>query len=76
MTKHFLIFFLSIFQDNFVRIGTLIGLIMGFLSPYIFLNGSPIINSFIFGYIGWEIGIYMANYFNVNENTSKIKKFF
>tara|TARA_Y100001970_G_C14255107_1_gene874730 strand:- start:651 stop:896 length:246 start_codon:yes stop_codon:yes gene_type:complete len=73
MIKFLLVLLLSIFQDNYVRFGTILGAILGFWITNN-LQIDPIKNSFIFGFIGWGFGIYIANYFK--ENTTKSKKKF
>ena len=74
MTRHFLVLFLTLFQDNYVRVGTLLGALAGLWSPEI-LNGEPVINTFVFGFIGWGVGAYLAHYRSANSQYSKKKKF-
>ena len=73
MVKYIFILFLSLFQDNYVRIGTIIGLLIGFWSSEI-LKIYPTTKFFAFGFIGWGIGVYLANYLDVIKKSSK-KKF-
>ena len=73
MMKLFFVFILTIFQDNFVRIGTIIGACVGF-GQYYFVQENSMNKFFIFGFIGWGFGLYLANYFNETGNISK-KKF-
>ena len=73
MIKSLLILVLSLFQDNYVRIGTIFGSIAGFWSDEI-LQVDPIKNLFCFGFIGWGIGVYLANYYDIINKPSK-KKF-
>ena len=73
MAKYLLIIILSLFQDNFVRIGTILGAMAGFfVSEILQITSSSA--PFTFGYIGWGIGVYLANYYNIMEKPSK-KKF-
>jgi len=74
MIKSLLILILSLFQDNYVRIGTIIGGIVGFWSSE-FLQIDSTTNSFYFGFIGWGIGAYIANYFDNLEKPSKKFRF-
>ena len=74
MTRHFMVLFLTLFQDNYVRVGTFIGALAGFWSPEI-LNAEQTINSFVFGFIGWGVGAYLAHYRSENSQYSKKKKF-
>ena len=64
---------LSLFQDNYVRIGAIFGAIAGFYSSEI-LQVDQTNNCFSFGLIGWGIGAYLSSYFDVKNKTSK-KKF-
>ena len=73
MIKSLLILILSLFQDNYVRIGTIFGAIIGFWSADI-LQVDPIKNCFSFGFVGWGIGAYLASYFDFMNKPSK-KKF-
>jgi len=59
MARYFQVLVLTLFQDNYVRLGTIFGLIVGFLSTEI-ISGDPTNNTFIFGFIGWGIGVYMS----------------
>ena len=74
MTRHFLVLFLTLFQDNYVRVGTLLGALAGLWSSEI-LNGEPATNAFVFGFIGWGVGAYLAHYRSANSQYSKKKKF-
>ena len=62
MIKYLLLFFLTLFQDNYVRIGTAFGLMFGLWGPD-FFRGENNTNIFIFGFIGWGLGVFIANYF-------------
>ena len=59
MIRYILVFILTLFQDNYVRLGTLLGLVIGFAGLEIF-NGNPTNNTFSFGFIGWGIGAYFS----------------
>ena len=72
MKKFLLLLILTIFQDNFVRIGTIIGALVGFLQTY-FVQENLISNVFIFGFIGWGLGLYFANYFSETGHLTKKK---
>ena len=61
MTRNLLVLLLTLFQDNYVRIGTLTGAFVGFWSPEI-VHGEAVTNTFIYGFIGWGIGAYLGNY--------------
>ena len=61
MTRNLLVLLLTLFQDNYVRIGTLSGALVGFWSPDI-VHGEAGTNTFIYGFIGWGIGAYLGNY--------------
>ena len=74
MTRHFLVLFLTLFQDNYVRVGTLLGTLAGLWSPEI-LNSEQATNAFVFGFIGWGVGAYLAYYRSTNSQYSKKKKF-
>jgi len=74
MTRHFLVLFLTLFQDNYVRLGTLLGALAGLWSHEI-LNVEQATNSFVFGFIGWGVGAYLAHYRSTNQQYSKKKKF-
>ncbi|HBL54909.1 MAG TPA: hypothetical protein EYO46_10515 [Candidatus Lambdaproteobacteria bacterium] len=74
MIRHLLVLVMTLFQDNYVRVGTLVGALAGFWSPEI-LHGEPATNAFIFGFIGWGIGAYLANY-NAEKTQYKQKKKF
>ena len=61
MTRNLLVLIMTLFQDNYVRLGTLTGALAGFWNPE-FLDGEAGTNAFIYGFIGWGIGVYLANY--------------
>ena len=74
MTRNLLVLILTLFQDNYVRLGTLTGALVGFWSPEI-LYGEPRTNAFIYGFIGWGIGAYFANYKSENTQFKQKNKF-
>ena len=74
MTRNLLVLILTLFQDNYVRIGTLTGALVGFWSPEI-LYSEARTNAFIYGFIGWGIGAYFANYKAENTESKQKKKF-
>ena len=74
MTRNLLVLIMTIFQDNYVRLGTLIGALAGFWNPE-FLNGEVGTDAFIYGFIGWGIGAYLANYKADNTQFDQKNKF-
>ena len=74
MTRNLLVLIMTLFQDNYVRLGTLIGALAGFSNPE-FLHGEAGTNAFIYGFIGWGIGAYLANYKAKNTQFDPRKKF-
>ena len=73
MIKFSIVLVLTLFQDNYVRLGTLFGITMGFWGPEI-LRGETNMSIFTFGYIGWGLGVYISNYRKLGKNSS-LKKF-
>ena len=61
MTRNLLVLIMTLFQDNYVRLGALTGALAGFWNPE-FLHGEAGTNAFVYGFIGWGIGAYLANY--------------
>ena len=74
MIRYLKVLLLTVFQDNYVRLGTIFGLTIGFLSPGLF-NGDSTKNIFILGFIGWGIGVYLAHYFAKREPPPTKNKF-
>ena len=74
MTRTLLVLIMTLFQDNYVRLGTLIGVLTGFWNPD-FLNSEAGKNAFIYGFIGWGIGVYLAHYKAENKQFHPKKKF-
>ena len=74
MNRNLLILLLTLFQDNYVRLGTIAGTLVGYWSPVI-LQGESGTNTFILGFIGWGIGAYLANYKAEKKQFKQKKKF-
>ena len=74
MTRKLMVLILTLFQDNYVRMGTLGGALAGFLSTEIMQNDA-VTSSFIFAFIGWGVGAYLANYNAEKTQFTKKKKF-
>ena len=55
MTRWLFLILLTLFQDSFVRLGTLLGLAAGYGSLQV-IGGEPWINMSAYGFIGWGIG--------------------
>jgi F0F1-type ATP synthase assembly protein I len=69
-----MILLLTLFQDNYVRAGTLLGVIAGIWSPEM-LNREPVNNIIILGFIGWGIGAYLGYSRDGSSQSSKKRKF-
>ena len=74
MMRHLLVLVLTVFQDNYVRTGTLLGMLAGFWSTEI-MSGEPTTNALIYGFIGWGLGAYIGHYRSEKSQFSKKKKF-
>ena len=74
MIRNLLILLLTLFQDKYVRTGTLVGLLIGIWNPEI-LQGEQGKNVIILGFVGWGIGAFLGYYRNGNSQISKKKKF-
>ena len=61
MTRWLLLILLTLFQDSFVRFGTLLGLAAGYGSLQV-IGGEPWINMSSFGFIGWGVGAYLGHH--------------
>ena len=61
--RFLLLFILTVFQDSYVRLGTLVGLVAGFWSIELF-RGELWVNMSIYGFIGWGIGAYLGFHFS------------
>ena len=55
MIRNLLILLLTLFQDKYVRTGTLVGLLIGIWNPEI-LQGEQGKSVIILGFVGWGIG--------------------
>ena len=74
MIRNLLILLLTLFQDKYVRTGTLVGLLIGIWNPEI-LQAEQGINVIILGFVGWGIGAFLGYYRNGNSQFSKKRKF-
>ena len=74
MMRHLLVFVLTVFQDNYVRTGTLLGLLAGFWSTEI-IGGELTTNALIYGFIGWGVGVYLGHNRSKNSHYPKKNKF-
>ena len=73
MIRNLLILLLTLFQDKYVRTGTLVGLLIGIWNPEI-LQAEQGINVIILGFVGWGIGAFLGYYRNENSQFSKKRK--
>lgn len=76
MIRIFLVLLLTLFQDNYVRIGTLIGVLASFYVSQTLNNGEIGVNTFIYGFIGWGCGAYIASNRTVKKSNGKKFKIF
>ena len=74
MIRNLLILLLTLFQDKYVRTGTLVGLLIGIWNPEI-LQAEQVKNVIILGFVGWGIGAFLGYYRNDNSQFSKKRKF-
>ena len=74
MLRNLLILLLTLFQDKYVRTGTLVGIIIGIWNPEI-LQGEQGKSVIILGFVGWGIGAFLGYYRNGNSQFTKKKKF-
>ena len=74
MLRNLLILLLTLFQDKYVRTGTLVGILIGIWNPEILQveQGKSVI---ILGFVGWGIGAFLGYYRNGNSNITKKNKF-
>ena len=74
MLRNLLILVLTLFQDNCVRTGTLVGILIGIWNPEILLEeqGKRVI---ILGFVGWGIGAFLGYYRNGDSQFVKKRKF-
>ena len=61
MTRWLFLILLTLFQDSFVRFGTLLGLAAGYGSLQV-IGGEPWINMSAYGFIGWGVGAYLGHH--------------
>ena len=61
MIRWMLLFILTLFQDTYVRIGTLLGFVTGFWSVEL-IQGELWVNTLAYGFVGWGIGVYLGYY--------------
>ena len=74
MIRNLLVILLTLFQDKYVRTGTLAGILIGIWNPEI-LQGDQIKNVIILGFVGWGIGAFIGYYRKGDSQISKIRKF-
>ena len=74
MIRNLIILFLTLFQDKYVRIGTLMGMLIGFWNPEI-LQGEQGKNVIILSFVGWGIGAFISYYRYGDSQFSKKRKF-
>ncbi len=74
MLSTLIILFLTLFQDKYVRTGTLVGILIGIWNPEILRveQGRSII---ILGIVGWGIGAFLGYYRSGNSQFTKKSKF-
>lgn len=74
MIRNLLVILLTLFQDKYVRTGTLAGILIGIWNPEI-LQGDQIKNVIILGFVGWGIGAFIGYYRKGDSQFSKNRKF-
>ena len=74
MLRNLLILLFTLFQDKYVRIGTLVGILIGIWNPEI-LRGEQEKSIIILGFVGWGIGAFLGYYRNGNSQFTKKRKF-
>ena len=74
MIRNLLIILLTLFQDKYVRTGTLLGMLIGVWNPEI-LHGEQTKNIIIIGFVGWGIGAFLGYYRKGDSQFSKNRKF-
>ena len=74
MLKNLLILLLTLFQDKYVRIGTLVGILIGIWNPEI-LRIDQEKSIIILGFVGWGIGVFLGYYRDENSQFTKKRKF-
>ena len=74
MLRNLLIILLTLFQDKYVRTGTLVGILIGIWNPE-FLQEEQLGSVIILGFVGWGIGAFLGYYRNGNSQITKKRKF-
>ena len=74
MIRNLLIILLTMFQDKYVRVGTLVGILIGIWNPEI-LQGDQAKNVIILGFVGWGIGAFLGYFSKSDSQFSKNRKF-
>ena len=74
MIRNLLVILLTLFQDKYVRTGTLAGILIGIWNPEI-LQGDQVKNVIILGFVGWGIGAFIGYYRKGDSQFSKNRKF-
>jgi hypothetical protein len=74
MKRWLLLIILTLFQDSFVRFGTIFGIAVGYGSLQI-VGGESWINMSAFGFIGWGLGAYLGYYRSNKTPESRPPKF-
>ena len=74
MLRNLIILLLTLFQDKYVRTGTLVGILIGIWNPEI-LQGEQGKSAIILGFVGWGIGAFLGYYRNGNSQITKKRKF-
>ena len=74
MIRNLLILLLTLFQDKYVRTGTLLGILIGIWNPAI-LQGDQAKDILILGFVGWGIGVFLGYYRDGDSQFSKKSKF-
>jgi len=74
MLRNLLVLLLTLFQDKYVRTGTLVGILIGIWNPGI-LQGDQGKNVIILGFVGWGIGVFLGYYTKGNSQFTKKRKF-
>ena len=74
MIRNLLVILLTLFQDKYVRVGTLAGILIGIWNPEI-LQGDQVKNVIILGFVGWGIGAFIGYYSKGDSQFSKNRKF-
>ena len=73
MLRNLIFLLLTLFQDKYVRTGTLVGILIGIWNPEI-LQGEQGKIVMILGFVGWGIGAFLGYYKNGNSQFTKKKE--